>query len=155
MRYVIDELGDRASGEGAPAQSRSVACVAGHGAFDEAVTAMLAQLLAARGLSVQSISNAQTGRDSIEGLNLTDVSVIAISYLEVTGSPAQLRYLIKRLRRQAPEARIVVGLWPRGEAALSDAAIQRAIGSDRYVGSLAEAVDAVGKEVSHRNAAAA
>jgi methylmalonyl-CoA mutase cobalamin-binding subunit len=150
MRHVIDELGDRAGKADTPTHAFTVACVAGHGAFDEAVTAMLAQLLEAAGFGVQRVSNAQTGRDAIEALDLKGVAVIAISYLEVTGSPAQLRYLIKRLRRQAPDACIVVGLWPQGEAALSDVAIQHVIGSDRYVGSLADAVDAVGQELANR-----
>jgi len=124
----------------------SVACVAGQGPFDEAVTAMLAQLLGARGMQVRTVSSGQTSREAIGSLDLRGVSVVAISYLELTGSPARLRYLIQRLRTRAPGVRIVVGLWPQGEAALSDAGIQRAIGSDRYVGSLAQAVDAVVEE---------
>lgn len=36
--------------------------------------------------------------------------------------------------------RIVVGLWPQGETALSDAAIQSRLVADRYVSSLADAV---------------
>lgn len=64
----------------------------------------------------------------------------------LSGSPAQLRYLIRRLRQRAPAARIVVGLWPRGEAALSDRDIQREIGADLYVGSLKDAVAAIARD---------
>ncbi|WP_294392202.1 AI-2E family transporter [uncultured Sphingomonas sp.] len=154
MRAVIDELGDQVPPAMADASAGRIACVAGHGPFDEAVTTMLAQLLTARGLAVRTIGNAATSREAIGALDLDGVAVIVISYLELTGSPAQLRYLIKRLRTRAPSARVVVGLWPQGEAALSDAAIQRAIGSDRYVGSLAAAMSAIVEEdVSDRRAA--
>jgi len=70
------------------------------------------------------------------------VSVIVLSYLEVSGSPAQLRYLIKRLRQRAPQAAIVAGLWPEGEPMLRDGELQRALGADAYVASLALAVEA-------------
>jgi hypothetical protein len=66
-----------------------------------------------------------------------------------------LRYLIRRLRSHAPQARIVVGLWPQGEAALADAAIQRAIGADAYAGSLGDAVEAVVAEAGAEKAEAA
>jgi len=156
MQSVIGDLAAYASPDASAAPSPgTIACVAGHGPFDEAVTAMLAQLLRARGLSVRTIPNGETSRDAIAALDLGGVAVVAVSYLELTGSPARLRYLIQRLRVRAPGARIVVGLWPQGEAALSDAGIQRAIGSDRYVGSLAQAVEAVEAEAVVRHEAAA
>ncbi|WP_419808340.1 AI-2E family transporter [Sphingomonas sp.] len=148
MQYVVAELGEDADIPRPVAGAGRVVCVAGSGSFDEAVTAMLAQLLSINGLATQTVANGQTSRDAIATLDLDDVTVIAISYLEVEGSPAQLRYLIKRLRAKAPGARVVVGLWPQGEAALSDAAIQRAIGADRYAGSLADAVEAISEEAS-------
>jgi hypothetical protein len=104
---------------------------------------------------VRTIGNAAASRSRISSLDLSGIRVIAIAYLELTGSPAQLRYLIRRLRSHAPGARIVVGLWPQGEAALSDAAIQRAIGADAYVGSLGEAVEAVVAEAGAEKAEAA
>jgi hypothetical protein len=69
--------------------------------------------------------------------------VIAVSYLEVRGSPAQLRYLVRRLRAKAPGARVVVGRWPLGETALGDPGVQQALGADRYASSLADAAEAV------------
>ena len=152
MQYVVAELGDQAVAAEPVAATGPIAGVAGAGPFDEAVTAMLAQLLTARGHDVRTIANGQTSREAIPMLDLHDVAVIAISYLELTGSPAQLRYLIKRLRARAPGARIVVGLWPQGEAAMTDAAIQRAIGADRYAGSLADALAAIAEEGARRPA---
>ncbi|RZL84333.1 MAG: AI-2E family transporter [Sphingomonas sp.] len=155
MLSVIDDLRPSATpAEPVPSTINAI-CVAGHGVFDDAVTAMLAQLLGQRGVTVRRVPNAAVSRETIATLDVTGVDVIAVSYLEVTGSPAQLRYLVRRLRERAPTARIIVGLWPQGEAALSDAAIQRTLGADRYVGSLANAVAEIAEPASDTAAAAA
>jgi predicted PurR-regulated permease PerM len=143
MMSVIEDLQPTpgATSSDPSASTQTVACVAGHGPFDDAVTAMLTQLLGEQGVQARRISNSAVSRDTVRTLDLTGIDVIAVSYLEVTGSPAQLRYLIRRLRARAPAARIVVGLWPQGEAILSDASIQQALGADRYVSSLHQAVE--------------
>lgn len=119
-----------------------IASISGRGSFDSAVTAMLAQLLEQRGKIVRPMPHAAVSREMIANLDLSGVEVIVLSYLELAGSPAHLRYLIKRLRQRAPEARIIVGLWPEGEAVLSDAGVQHMIGADRYVESLQKTIDA-------------
>ena len=150
MLSVIDDLDGHidaaASGTSSGATAGEdvrTACVSGRGPFDDAVSTMLAQLLKQRDVASRIIGNAMVSREGIAQLELGGIDVIAISYLELAGSPAELRYLIRRLRQKAPGARIVVGLWPEGEAALSDADIQRAIGADLYVGSLHAAVTAI------------
>ena len=70
------------------------------------------------------------------------VTVITVSYLELEGAPAHLRYLIRRLRHRAPHAALIAGLWPQGEAVLTEPQTQNALGGDRYVASLREAIDA-------------
>ena len=67
--------------------------------------------------------------------------MICISYLEIAGTPAHLRYLIRRLRRKAPDARILVGLWPADAAILIDEKLRAAAGADDYVTSLRDAVE--------------
>lgn len=144
MRSVIDDLEPRATSTPAsPERCGLVATVAGRGPFDDTVAAALAQLLVARGIPVRQISAAAVSRDQIDRADLSDIDVIAISYLELTGSPAQLRYLVRRLRARAPAARIVVGLWPAGEPALNDAEVQQTLGADRYVPSLGQAVSVI------------
>ena len=66
--------------------------------------------------------------------------MICLSYLEISGSPAHLRYLLRRLRQRAPQAKILVGLWPAEDAVLSDEKMRTAIGADYYVSSLQQAV---------------
>jgi predicted PurR-regulated permease PerM len=119
-----------------------VACVAGRGPFDDVVSAMLAQLLAQRGVAARRISHTSVSREMIAQLDLSSVSVIILSYLELEGTPAQLRYLIRRLRHRAAHAALIAGLWPEGEAVLTDAEAQKTLGGDRYVTSLREAIDA-------------
>ena len=119
-----------------------VACVAGRGPFDDVVSAMLAQLLVQRGVASRTILHTAVSRETIAQLDLSAVKVIAVSYLELAGAPAHLRYLIRRLRRRAPHAAVIAGLWPTGEAVLNEPQAQKALGGDRYVASMREAIDA-------------
>jgi predicted PurR-regulated permease PerM len=119
-----------------------VVCVAGRGPFDDVVSAMLAQLLAQRGVGSRRIPHTSVSRELIAQLDLSTAKVIAVSYLELGGVPAHLRYLLRRLRHRAPHAAIIAGLWPKGEAVLNEPEAQRTLDGDRYVGSMREAVDA-------------
>jgi predicted PurR-regulated permease PerM len=148
MLAVIDDLHDHVAVDGghrpaAPmASAATVACVAGRGPFDESVSAMLAQLLAQQQVDARRITHEAVSREAIGRLDLSGVSVLVLSYIELAGTPAHLRYLIRRLRQRAPGATIIVGLWPQGEAVLANPDIQRAVGADHYVGSLRESVEA-------------
>jgi predicted PurR-regulated permease PerM len=150
MLAVIDDLHDHVAvdpGRGALPEPMSfpvgvVACIAGRGPFDEGVSAMLAQLLAKQQIDVRRVGHDAVSREAIGSLDLSGVSVLVLSYIELAGTPAHLRYLIRRLRQRAPHATVIVGLWPEGEEVLANADIQRAVGADHYVGSLHGAVEA-------------
>ncbi len=116
-----------------------IACVPGRGPFDDVVSAMLAQLLAQRGVRARRIPHTSVSREMIAQLDLSAVTVIAVSYLELEGAPTHLRYLMRRLRHRAPHAALVTGLWSPGEAVLNEPQAQKALGGDRYVASLREA----------------
>ena len=119
-----------------------VACVAGRGPFDDVVSAMLAQVLAQRGVVSRRILHTSVSREMIAQLDLSAVKVITVCYLELGGAPAHLRYLLRRLRHRAPHAALIAGLWPQGEAVLTEPQAQKTLGGDRYVASLREAIDA-------------
>ncbi len=144
MTLMIDDLADHAHpGDGTPPPAvRSVACVAGRGPFDEAVTAMLAQLLGAQGVETRRVSHEAVSREGIARVDLSGVELVAISYLELTGSPANLRFLVRRLRAKAPRARIIVGLWPEAKGQ-SDAEARAQIGADDYAGSLKQTLEKI------------
>jgi hypothetical protein len=66
----------------------------------------------------------------------------SLSYLELSGAPSHLRYLIERLRKYLPGLPVVVGIWREGEAMLTDAGMQRSMGAEDYTATLGEAVTA-------------
>lgn len=119
----------------------SILCVAGRGVLDDAVTAMLAQLLTKREFGVRRVAHDAGSRASIGNLDTSNARLVCLSYLEIGGAPSHLRYLVRRLRARAGQAPILVGLWPEGEAILTDTQIQRALGADHYVDSLGSAVE--------------
>jgi predicted PurR-regulated permease PerM len=144
MTSIVVELGRVAGGDGKRTPNgRIVACVAGRGCFDEVVAAMLQQLVEREGFATRRVEHRAVSRDEIAELDVGGVATIAIVNLELSGAPPHLRYLVARVRQQAPDATLIVGLWPPGDPALANADTQAEIGADRYVGSLAAAVDAV------------
>ncbi|MEO5819665.1 MAG: AI-2E family transporter [Vicinamibacteraceae bacterium] len=157
MLGVIDELSEhvdvpatdgKAPAAVSPPAVGVVACVAGRGSFDDAVAAMLAQLLARRGLASRHVPHNAVSREAIEQTDLMNVAAVVVSYLELEGLPTRLRSLVKRLRTRLPNAKIIVGLWPEGDATLSDLDAQRVLAADVHVGSLRAAVDAAVAAVS-------
>ncbi|MFC6790962.1 AI-2E family transporter [Methylobacterium komagatae] len=128
-----------------------VLCVAGRGPLDEASSAMLAQLLRKHGLGARVTPYQTVSREGIRDLNLAGVAMICISYLDITGNPAHLRYMLERMKRRAPGVPVLVGLWPVGERVLTDAALGREVGADAYVSSLRDAVEACLREADGSN----
>jgi predicted PurR-regulated permease PerM len=89
----------------------AVLCLGGRGPLDDAAAAMLAQLLRKHGLGAEMVPHESLTRAAIGGLDIGPVGAICISYAEATGSPAHLRFLMRRLRQKAPGATIILALW--------------------------------------------
>ena len=66
--------------------------------------------------------------------------MVCISYLDISGAPSHLRYLIRRLRRKLPHAPILVGFWSADDEVLKEGRVRAIIGADYYATSLREAV---------------
>ncbi len=120
----------------------AIMCLAGRGPLDEAASTLLAQLMRKHGLGAQVVRYDQASRSDIGSLDIADVAMVCVSYLEISGNPSHLRYLLSRLRSRLPGRPILVGLWPADDAVLSNEATRRTIGSDYYVSSLHDAVEA-------------
>jgi predicted PurR-regulated permease PerM len=118
-----------------------VLCIAGRGPLDEAASSMLAQLLGKHGLGARVTSYEAASRDRINTLDVEGVAMVCISYLELSGAPSHLRYLVRRVRRRLPHAPLLVGLWPAEDAALKDEQMHAMLGATYYTSSLHEAVD--------------
>ncbi len=117
----------------------AVLCVAGRGPLDEAASEMLAQLLSKHGLGTRVVPHSAVSRREIFNLDMTDVQMVCISYLEISGTPAHLRYLLRRLKQKA-KAPTLVGLWPAEDAVLKSETMRATLGADYYVSSLRDAV---------------
>jgi hypothetical protein len=87
-----------------------ILCIGGQSPVDEAAALMLVQLLTKHGLSARLESTAALSVQSTSRLENTDVAVVCLSYLDA-GSPAHMRYAVRRLRRRLPQAKILLGCW--------------------------------------------
>jgi len=88
----------------------AVLCVAGRGSLDEAAAAMLAQLLEKHGIGARVVPSEAVSVANLVRLEVTGAQVACLSYLE-PGNFTNARYLVRRLRRRLPQAKIVAGLW--------------------------------------------
>lgn len=120
-----------------------VLCLSGRGPLDEAASSMLAQLVRKHGIGARVASHEAASRSGIANTDLTGVAMVCISYLEITGTPSHLRYLLRRLRQRLPGVPILVGLWPADDAVLRDERLRAVIGADYYTTSLRDAVESV------------
>ena len=144
---VVVDLGETA--ESAPeedlhaswTEESSILCVAGRGALDEAVCAMLAQMLGKRGLRARVVSHDAVSRANIASLDLAGVRLLLVSYIEGANSISPLRYLLRRLRQRSGNATVIVGMWNEHDEEDDVERVRAAVGADRFVLSLREAVD--------------
>lgn len=121
--------------------SQAVLCVAGRGRFDESVAAILAQLLGKHGIGARVVPHDMVARDRVTALDLDGVAMICVCYVEITGTPAQLRYLLRRLHQRLSGQKVLVGLWPAGDAMLVDTRERRSLGIDHATCSLRQSVE--------------
>lgn len=87
-----------------------VLCIAGRNGLDEAAATMLAQILINHGIGARVEGADALATANIFRLETTGVQWACVSFLDA-GSPAQMRYSIRRLRRKLPDAKIVLGCW--------------------------------------------
>jgi predicted PurR-regulated permease PerM len=117
-----------------------ILCVAGRGPLDEAVAAMLCQLLSQHGIGARIAPYEAATRGNINYLETDDVAMVCISYLDVSTRNAHLRYLLQRLRQRMPVTPFVVGLWPSGDSSVSDLGLRAEFGANYYAMTLQDAV---------------
>ncbi|HEV2678358.1 MAG TPA: AI-2E family transporter [Aliidongia sp.] len=118
-----------------------VLCVAGRGPLDEAAASMLCQLLSKHGIGARIAPYEAATRGNINLLETNDVAIVCVSYLDISGKHAHLRYLLQRLRQRMPATPFVVGLWPSEDPSAPDRTIRAELGADFYTRTLREAVD--------------
>lgn len=115
-----------------------VLCIPGLGELDEALALVVAQLVERHGIGAKAEEADALTMSRIFSLDTGGAKLICLCYIEnVTG--AQLRYAVRRLRRKAPDAKVLIILM--GDTA---AEIENELSDASYVrDSLEETVEAV------------
>jgi hypothetical protein len=119
----------------------AVLCVAGRGPLDQAAAAILADVLRKHGFGAVVVPHGAVARGRVREIDVTNVKLACVSYLELAGAPAHLRYLLRRLRQALPPVPVVVGLWPSDDPIYSDEVLRGQIGADHHVTRLRDALD--------------
>jgi methylmalonyl-CoA mutase cobalamin-binding subunit len=121
-------------------KGRVVLCAGARGHLDDAAAGILAQLLEREGLTVRELTAEDLPTAKLRGHDLSDVAVIVLSYMNAD-SLAHARFLVRRLRRRAPDAVIVVGFWTLPPEDRERREPEAATGADSVATTLAQAVE--------------
>ncbi len=89
----------------------AVTLIAGRGQLDDLAAEMAAHVLREHGFAAATEANAVLDTANLGRLDPARVRLCLLSVLEEGNSAAGVRHFMRRLRRQLPEARIVIALW--------------------------------------------
>ena len=120
----------------------SVLCIGGRTPLDEAAAAMLAGLLNKHGLKARVAESETVSAGNIISLEAAKAKLVCLSFLGIGSSSAQVRYLVRRLRRILPSGSIIlVGCWTDDAAGAPLKALKETAEADAYATSLHEAAE--------------
>ena len=118
----------------------SVLCIGGRTPLDEAAAAMLAGLLKKHGLKARLAESEAISAGHIASLDAAKTKLVCLSFLGIGSSSAQVRYLVRRLRRILPPGcLILVGYWAADAAGAPVKALEETAEADAYATSLQQA----------------
>jgi hypothetical protein len=121
-----------------------VLCVAGRGSLDEAAATMLAQLLEKHGIGARVVPPEAVSVANLVRLDVTGAQMACLSYPSLEpGSFTNARYLVRRLRRRLPQAKIFAGFWTLTAQDGEERDALAATRADLVVTSLRQAVEQV------------
>jgi len=100
----------------------AVLCVAGPGPLDDVLALLLSDMLARHQIAARVVSHVEVLPLNIDHVTDTGVRLIAVCYLEPANF-TNARYLVRRLKRHFPQARLLMNFWgtARDEASHRDA----------------------------------
>jgi hypothetical protein len=116
-----------------------VACVAGRNELDEAAAMLLSSVLQARGHRSYVVQADAVNALSGHPMALREAGILCLSLIS-TSSPARARHIVRRLRRRAPRARIIIGFWGLDAAEHPPADILPITSADAIATTLAAAI---------------
>ena len=121
-------------------EDNSVLCIGGRTPLDETAATMLAGLLKKHGLNALALKNEAISPGHIVSLDATNARLVCLSFLGIGNTPAQVRYLVRRLRRIVPaECKILVGYWVGDEGQARIKSLEEAAEADAFATSFHEA----------------
>ena len=120
----------------------AVLCVPGVGVLDEAIALILTQLLLRRGIASRAEPAEALSGSRIVDLKARNVALVCLCYVE-EATPAQIRYAIRRLRRNVPDAHILVSLLGNRRKGEDAAALLDGGNASVVSGTLRETVEAI------------
>jgi hypothetical protein len=127
----------------------AVLCVPGVGLLDEAVAMTFAQLIRRRGIGARAAEADALSMAKIFTLETKDVALICLCYLE-NATPAQVRYAARRIRRRAPEARVLVSLFGESDHIGGVEAPHLYAGVELVAGSLRDSLERIAEITRQR-----
>jgi hypothetical protein len=114
-----------------------VVCLAGRDVLDESAAFMLGQLLARYGLKTHVVGAQGPAAENMPQSE-RGIALIFVSFMDAR-SPAHVRYAVRRARRMAPDAAVIVGIW-RGHDTEAVENLRRQNLADAFVTSFGEAL---------------
>jgi predicted PurR-regulated permease PerM len=128
-----------------------VLCAAGRNLIDEAAAIMLGQLSTAHGLAARVEGPEALSTANVFRLETTGVAIVCLVYMDA-GTPAHMRYAVRRLRRKLPKATIILCCWIKDMDSVALEQLQDSVKADLVAHNLAEAVklciEATGFEIN-------
>jgi len=92
-------------------EAGAVICIPGRGQLDDLAATMAVQVLQDAGFAAGCESNSVLGAGRAEPLDLGRARLCCLSVLEQGSNASGIRYLLRRIQRQMPNAAVVVCLW--------------------------------------------
>ena len=149
---VLDNLAEDGLVEiedGDPAEP-PIACLAGRNELDLAAAWLLQHILRRRGHRVVVFSPDAVSTFNIERLPVQGAAVVCLSLISTTGT-ARARYLVRRIRRRARRAHLLIGFWGQSRADFSIEEAVAATAADAVLTTLAAAVAEIEAALVARN----
>jgi hypothetical protein len=138
---ILDNLAEDGATEGEPDDPAEppIACLAGRNELDLAAAWLLQHLLRQRGHRVAVFSPDAVSTFNIDRLPLQGTTVVCLSLISSTAT-ARARYLVRRIRRRARRARLVIGFWGQNQPGFSIEEAVTATAADAVVTTVAGAI---------------
>ena len=121
---------------------KPVLCIPGLGLLDEALALIVTQLLERRGVVVRAEEAGALSKSRVSSLDTKDVALICLCYVE-TPTRAQMHYAVRRLRRKAPAAIILIALLGATSAVDDEEVIHALVKLDLIKASLHATVERI------------